>query len=132
MLRDWSDAYRIGIAEIDHQHQGFFAAAHGLYDQILNCAGEHGVEDAIAFLRDYAARHFQAEEELMRRHGFPGLAAHQQLHAAFFERLDQLVYDLEVFGPSQHLAERALEIAQDWLIEHISCADLDYVPYVDH
>jgi hemerythrin len=68
----------------------------------------------------------------MRRHGFPGLAAHQQLHAAFFERLDQLVYDLEVFGPSQHLAERALEIAQDWLIEHISCADLDYVPYVDH
>ncbi len=44
MLRDWSDAYKIGIAEIDHQHQGFFAAAHGLYDQILNCAGEHGVE----------------------------------------------------------------------------------------
>ena len=73
MPRDWSDAYCLGIAEIDHQHQGFFNAAQRLADQILNCAGEHGVEDAVAFLRDYAAGHFASEEALMRRHGFPGL-----------------------------------------------------------
>jgi hemerythrin len=126
MLRDWSDAYRIGIAEIDDQHRGFFEAAHRLHDQILNCQGEHGVEDAVAFLRDCAARHFQTEEALMRRDAFPGLEAHQRLHAAFFDSLDRLVYDLEVCGPSQHLAERAPEVAQDWLLDHIACEDQQY------
>ena len=126
MLRDWSHAYRIGIAEIDHQHQRFFEAAHRLYDRILNCEGEHGVEEAVAFLRDYAAQHFQTEEALMRRDAFPGLEGHRKLHAAFFESLDQLVYDLDVCGPSQHLAERALVVAQDWLIDHIACEDQQY------
>ena len=126
MLKDWSDAYRMGIADIDDQHQGFFDATHRLYDRILNCQGEHGVEEAIEYLRAYAARHFRAEEAVMRRDGFPGLERHQRLHANFFEQLDQLVYDLRVYGPSQHLAERALEVAQDWLIDHIACEDQQY------
>jgi len=126
MLKNWSDSYCLGIAEIDQQHRGFFEAAHRLHDRILNCQGEHGVEEAVAFLRDYAVRHFQTEEALMRRDAFPGLEAHQRLHAAFFDSLDQLVYDLEVCGASQHLAERALEVAQDWLIDHIACEDQQY------
>jgi len=130
MLRQWSDAYRIGIADIDQQHKGFFEAAHRLYDQILNCEGEHGLEEAVAFLRRYAEKHFQTEEAFMRRHAFPGLAEHQKLHAAFFESLDHLVDDLEVFGPSQHLADRALHIAQDWLIDHIGDEDMQYATYV--
>ena len=126
MLKAWSDAYRLGIPEIDQQHQGFFEATHRLYDQILNCEGEHGVEDAIAFLHRYAEQHFATEEAFMRLHGFPGLEAHRRAHAAFFESLDQLAYDLEVCGPSQHLADRALAVAQDWLIEHIGDEDMLY------
>jgi hemerythrin len=130
MLKDWSDAYRTGIAEIDHQHQGFFEATHRLHDRILNCQGEHGVEEAIESLRDYAARHFKAEEALMRRDAFPGLERHQRLHAAFFDRLDRLVYELRVYGPSQHLAEQALEVAQDWLADHIACEDQQYAEHL--
>jgi hemerythrin len=130
MLKEWSDAYCIGIPEIDRQHRGFFEAASRLYEQILNCQGERGVEEAIAFLRHYAERHFEAEEEYMRRHGFPGLAEHLRLHVAFFESLDQLTYDLEVCGPSQHLADVALEVAQDWLIDHILEEDQAYAAYV--
>lgn len=130
MLKEWSDAYRIGIAEIDEQHQRFFAAAHRLYDQILNCEGEHGLEEALAFLRAYATKHFQTEEAFMRKHAFPGLVEHQQRHAAFFASLNELVEDPEVFGPSQHLADRALHIAQDWLIDHIGDEDMRYAAHV--
>jgi len=130
MFKDWSDEYLTGIAEIDGQHQGFFEAAHRLYDRILNCEGEHGVEDAVAFLRDYAARHFQAEEAFMREHEFPRWEEHRTLHEAFFENLEHLVEDLQVFGPSQHLADRALDVAQDWLINHIIDEDMQYATHV--
>jgi hemerythrin len=130
MLKEWSDDYLIGIGEIDEQHRAFFDASHRLYDDILNCEGENSVEEAVEFLRGYATRHFQTEEAFMRKHDFPRLAEHQQLHVAFFEALDQLVEDLKVFGPSQHLADQALDIAQDWLIDHIADEDHLYAAYV--
>ena len=130
MLKDWSDDYRIGIDEIDGQHKGFFEAAHRLYDHILNCEGENAVEESVEFLRHYADKHFRTEEAFMQKHEFPALEQHRQLHAGFLERLDMLNDDLKIFGPSQHLADRALEIAQDWLIDHITEEDMQYVKYV--
>jgi hemerythrin len=130
MLKAWSDEYSIGIETIDDQHKGFFDAAHRLYDHILNCEGEKVVEQSVEFLRDYANRHFQAEEAFMAQHGYPRLAQHKQLHSEFLEVLDGLVDDLHVFGPSQHLADRALEISQEWLIDHIADEDAQYAAYV--
>ncbi len=130
MLKDWSDDYLIGIDEVDGQHKGFFQAAHRLYDHILNCEGEKAVEEAVEFLRDYADEHFRTEEAFMQKHGFPGFERHRKLHADFLEGLDMLSDDLRVFGPSQHLADRALEVAQDWLIDHITEEDMQYVKYV--
>jgi hemerythrin len=130
MLKQWSDEYRIGLSEIDQQHQGFFAAAHQLYDKILNCEGELVVEETVSFLRNYAEKHFRDEEALMSEYAYPQLAEHQRLHIQFFEQLDQLTEDLKVFGPSQHLADRALEIAQDWLIDHIADVDVQYAAHI--
>jgi len=130
MLKEWSDEYKVGIDEIDTQHKRFFDASHQLYDDIVNCEGENSAAEAVGFLRKYAEEHFQTEEAFMRKHEFPRLQEHQQLHIQFFESLDQLVEDLEVFGPSQHLADRALEIAQDWLIDHIADEDNLYASHV--
>ena len=130
MLKEWSDEYLIGIDEIDEQHKRFFGTAHQLYDDILNCEGEKSVAEAVEFLRNYANKHFQTEEAFMRKCEFPRLEEHKRLHVQFFESLDQLVEDLNVFGPSQHLADRALEIAQDWLIDHIADEDNLYASHL--
>jgi len=130
MLKDWSDDYRLGIEVIDAQHRGFFGATHRLHDAILNCEGEKAVEQTLDFLRDYATQHFRDEEGFMQAHGFPGLDHHRRLHEAFLEALDRLSDDLRIFGPSQHLANRALETAQDWLIDHIIEEDSRYAAYV--
>jgi len=130
MLKEWSDDYLIGIGEIDEQHKGFFEAAHRLYDRILNCEGEKVVEDSVVFLKDYANKHFRTEEALMEKHEFPRLEQHKKLHTQFFEVLDMLVDDLDVFGPSQHLADRALEVSQDWLIHHIAEEDAQYATHL--
>ena len=88
------------------------------------------VEEAVEFLRDYADRHFRTEEAFMESHKFPGLERHKGLHGAFLEGLDMLNDELKLFGPSQHLADRALEVAQDWLLDHITEEDMQYVMYV--
>jgi len=130
MLKTWSDDYALGIQAIDEQHKGFFEACHRLYDAILNCEGEKMVEESVAFLRDYASRHFQTEESFMAKHAYPHLEQHKKLHTEFLEVLDSLMDELELFGPSQHLADRALEISQEWLINHIIEEDTRYAQYI--
>ncbi len=130
MLRDWSDIYRIGIPDIDAQHQGFFAAAHHLYEEILDRKGKEAVETAMVFMRNYAEEHFQTEEAFMRRYDYPAIREHLRLHAGFFRQLKELENDLMIFGPSQALADRALDITQDWLIDHIADEDMLYSLHV--
>ncbi len=130
MLKDWSDVYSIGIAEIDEQHKGFFAASHGLYEAIMDRSGKDAVGQAIVFMRDYADSHFRTEEAFMRKHEYDGLAEHLRLHAAFMDTLAGLEDDLRNFGPNERLANRALDITQDWLINHISDEDVLYALHV--
>ena len=66
----------------------------------------------------------------MYEHGFPLLEQHKRLHVEFLERLDALLNELKVFGPSQHLADQALEISQDWLIHHIIDEDSQYAAHL--
>ena len=131
MLKTWSDDYALGIQAIDEQHKGFFEASHRLYDAILNCKGEKMVEESVAFLQDYARQHFQTEEGYMKKHAYPHLEQHKILHTEFLEVLDGLIDDLALFGPSQHLADRALEISQEWLINHIIEEDSLYAQYIE-
>jgi len=130
MLRDWSDVYLIGIPAIDQQHQGFFTASHRLYEGILSRDGKNAVVEALSFMRQYADQHFTDEVAFMRQHEYPGIKEHLLQHAAFFRRLDELENDLMIFGPSQDLADRALDITQDWLIDHIADEDMLYALHV--
>ncbi|WP_460165020.1 bacteriohemerythrin [Thermostilla marina] len=130
MTKQWSDDYLLGIETIDSQHKQFFDAAQRLHDAMVNVEGEDVVEKAVDFLRSYAQTHFQTEEALMERHGYPRLEEHKRLHAAFFDAMTELVEDLEKFGPNQHLAEQALEISRDWLLEHILEEDTQYAKYI--
>jgi hemerythrin len=66
----------------------------------------------------------------MRRHGYPDLDAHLRQHVAFMRRWEELENDLRTFGPGQDLADRALEMTQDWLIEHIADEDVLYALHV--
>ncbi|MBK1643608.1 hemerythrin [Thiocapsa imhoffii] len=130
MLKDWSEVYSIGIDEIDQQHRGFFNASHRLYQAILDREGRDGVIEAVGFMRHYAETHFQAEEAFMRAHAYPDLEAHLRQHGRFMRQLDALEGDLRTFGPSQQLADRALEMTQDWLIDHIADEDVLYALHV--
>ena len=131
MLLEWSDDYLLGIAEIDAQHQEFFSATHRLYDAILMAEGETVVEDAMAFLRTYSAKHFRAEESLMEKHGYTGIEDHKELHARFLRDFDAFMEEYkEHMTPNQKTADEVLAISQDWLIDHIADADSGYAKHI--
>jgi len=126
----WSDGYSIGIDEIDKQHKKFFEVVHEFYMNILNCEGEKAVEETLEFLKSYAAEHFQSEEAFMKKHEYPRIEKHKKLHEEFIENFDTLADRFNTFGPSQGLADEALDMTQNWLTDHISDVDAQYAEHV--
>lgn len=76
----WSEECQIGVAEIDGQHQELFRRANHLMHAVSNRERQQDVAELLDFLSSYVVLHFNAEEELMRTHHYPFLAAQQFQH----------------------------------------------------
>ena len=124
----WTDLYRVHIAELDLQHQSLFLIINELHDALEDGQGAVVMGDVLDRLMRYAGTHFQSEEFLMEKHGFPGLPTHRVEHEAFVRNMLRYVDD---FRAGKVGAPTALLLfLQSWLKEHILKSDKAYGPYL--
>lgn len=83
MFAVWKDAYRTGHHLVDDQHQELFRLINEFARAIAAGRGRALVTPVLDRILDYVEVHFEAEEALMRRTGFPALAQHRAIHRAF-------------------------------------------------
>ncbi len=126
----WNDNLAVGVEEIDEQHREIFAR----FDKLsLACQEQHGgdvVKELIDFLHEYVEKHFAAEEALMQKLAYPGLAVQLEQHAAFRKDLDALTVENE-----QGMDAHKLSLAVDrrlvqWFILHIRNLDSEMAQFV--
>ena len=124
---EWSDELSVGIEEIDEQHKRIFDLAHAMHVALAE-GGERETAELIVFeLRAYVEDHFADEERRMREVGYPGLAAHVQVHRRMTAKVDELLDRLR-HGRIQ-VSEVHLFVVT-WLMRHILDTDLDYRPHL--
>ena len=78
----------IGVSEIDAEHRGLFRLVGEVSDLLdANWADDKYFEicDVVEHLKEYAAEHFQHEEEYMEQIGHPELEMQREQHAQFCE-----------------------------------------------
>jgi len=125
--------YRIGIDEMDRQHalwidliERFRAvAAEHLMDQV----GLGAARVALDELLSYTRTHFGSEEELMKRHGYPGLAEHARKHREMAARLGEMRAEITRHETMSTPLKLNL-MANVWLLEHILQEDADYARFI--
>ncbi|BAI71381.1 methyl-accepting chemotaxis protein [Azospirillum sp. B510] len=122
----WSDGLAVGEEAIDTDHMILIA----LMNEAAALArppraGDRGtaakaLKEAVGRLLTYTALHFDQEERLMERSGYPDAAGHKAQHDALRTRAEALHRRLEA-GDS--VADELLALLRDWLFEHIQRAD---------
>jgi len=117
----WNERYSLGQPQTDSDHQALFRLAEQLYDAVKNGAAQDQLDGYLARLESYARFHFEDEEALMRRIGFPELAQHRQEHQEFLARLSSL--ESLFRSGSAHLDEATLEFLGGWLERHVCGTD---------
>lgn len=121
----FTDDIRLGIKEIDEEHEGLFA----LIEEAQNMLNESDIDvrivatEVVKRLRDYAETHFAHEEAYMRQLGDPELASQKVEHAAFAEKMNSVVIDSLDDAAVRAQMSELLQYLSRWLFKHIIGSD---------
>jgi len=119
----WSEAYSVGVRELDEQHIRFFEIIHSLED--ADFAADGGAPKRILFdLGEYAATHFQTEEKYFGRFGYSAAEAHVREHREFEEKI--AAFRKTYRTQKTFNAGVIREFVKNWLIRHILISDRKY------
>ena len=120
-----------GNKTIDEQHKELISKINNLLDAVESSQEQATAMRMLNFLNDYVVYHFEAEENLQKEVGYPGLADHQKQH----ESLKQTVADLtemltEEEGASPAFVEQLNKKVVEWLYKHIEGYDRSVAEYM--
>ncbi len=116
-----------GNEEIDRQHAGLLDALERLEGWIGTSMEVSAVFTALEYLRDYAARHFEYEEEVLRKAGYPDLESHSSDHRIITERVAELTANI-IDG--EEVTREVLDTMRDLLVRHIGEDDQKFAEFV--
>ncbi|PJA24119.1 MAG: hemerythrin [Alphaproteobacteria bacterium CG_4_10_14_0_2_um_filter_63_37] len=123
MKLDLMSVLSTGVDAIDHQHAELFDRVNKVFDLSGGMPHKEQLGDLIDFLGDYVVKHFKAEEELMKKSAYPGIAAHQELHRAFLGEFTKIKEEFEAKGPGLTLMRNTNKVVVEWLVKHVGIED---------
>ena len=118
----WDRSFETGIEEVDAQHRYFLHLVNRLGQELDTARDENYRSRLIRELFKYAEFHFLSEENLMMRHGFPGLPEHRDIHRQLIEDLSGQLYFSSL--------ESLLRILTDWFLQHSVTEDRAFGEFV--
>jgi methyl-accepting chemotaxis protein len=128
---DWSDILSVGIAKMDDQHKELFKRINALLKALLGGSAEHrNIQSLIDFLNEYIVFHFNDEEALQRKYGYPKADSHHQLHETFKAEFGAICRRMEQEGFNAAVLIQLQDKVVNWLLEHIAKVDADYGRFI--
>jgi len=124
-LIKWKEEYKIGVEQIDKQHQKLFEIANEAYELLKNdfCYDKFDrIIEILAQLRDYAIYHFKSEEEYMLSINYKGYPAQKEAHDSFVDKLNAVKLDTIDENQNQYILE-LLDFIINWISNHILGSD---------
>lgn len=119
----WTPDLAVGVETIDNQHKELFQRVSALLDACSAGKGKETIREILAFLEGYVVEHFNDEESLMVRHGYPGYSEHKSLHEQFIREFTALKQQIESDGATGHIVIQTNRIVVNWLNQHIRNVD---------
>lgn len=121
----WNESLATGMPQIDRQHRALFDCI----SVLEKAAAEQrflATMSALDKLNVYARTHLSDEERLMEKCDYPKLMEHKAEH----EKFKAMLYKLRLTNTHCDNVMDIVGFLSEWLLEHVSKRDLEYVPYL--
>ncbi len=120
-LIEWRDDFRIGLPEVDEEHQELIRSINRLHHELAIGASLLRVTGALGDIHSAIASHFALEEKDMQALHYGELGAHKGDHERLLDEILDILDDVMACGryDSQLLSARL----SDWFTEHFRTHD---------
>ena len=92
--------------------------------------GKDEINDTLNFLEEYVIKHFNDEEEIQQRYGYPKAKEQSIQHEYFKNELKQLRTSFDKTGESALLALNVQGKMINWIKNHIATLDKDLGEFI--
>ena len=125
----WDDSLSVNVNAIDEQHKKLIALINELHAAMKDRKGNAILFDVVKRLKDYTVTHFQFEEKLFDKYGFPDTKAHKEIHKTFVDTVAN--FDADLRSGRATVSMDVLRFLKRWLIEHIKGTDKGYSKFLN-
>ena len=130
----WKEKYKIGIEEIDRQHQELFQRVSNFIQKVRSDGNwdekKEQVKETLEFMNQYVITHFDAEEAYQEKIGFPEREQHKAIHESFKTEVQTYNQRFEQEGYNEELLQEFAGKLMAWLINHVAATDQKMGEYV--
>ncbi|MDN5300389.1 MAG: hemerythrin [Clostridiales bacterium] len=127
---EWTEAYSVGVSEIDDQHKRLFELITTASALEARCDEQELHDEIVRMLVKlnlYTIYHFETEERLMEANGYVETTEHKREHQAFANKLEQMHPEADELKSIETLHEIAAFL-ENWIKNHILKTDFKYKP----
>jgi len=117
----WNDTLAVGQEDIDNDHMILVALINRAARRIRGGEVPQAIGSAIDQLVAYTVLHFEEEERVMQRSGYPDFVQHKAQHDALRKRVAELKQRFE--AGEARVGDDLLALFRDWLTGHIQRFD---------
>ncbi len=132
----WKEKYRIGVKEIDEQHQELFNRVSD-FIKTVRSEGEwedklEKVKETLEFMKEYVVTHFDSEERFQEKIDYPYMDEHKQVHERFKGEVQKFADRFEEEGYDEELLQEFSGKLMTWLIYHVAGDDQKIGEFVEN
>ena len=121
----WTEAFSVGVHAIDDQHKKWIGIINKLHDSIINDSDDKKLTAQIMDeMVEYSKFHFEFEESILEKNGYPKIADHLKLHNSYIEMLLKKVQEGQ--DGELMLNRDVMVMLINWLQNHILVEDMKY------
>ena len=126
---EWSDDLSVGVQEIDDDHKKMIKYYNELFAACMVSMGPAVVLETLEKLIEYTKSHFQREEALMEKEGYPGLAEQRHEHEDLIRTVEDIQKKTKA-DPNHEFSNEVLVFVGSWIKNHILESDLKIARYI--
>ena len=129
-LVEWRDEFKIGIKEVDFEHQELIELINESYNEAKKDGTTLAVLDSLGEVFMQISAHFALEEKEMRELKYDQYEDHKEDHEDLLDSIRDIMDDYE---EKEALDEEEFgERLKDWFVNHFSTKDARLHKFLQH
>ncbi len=109
---------------MDAQHKEWLKQLNAFDEAVMKCRERGVIFQTLSYLVEYTIKHFSFEEKVMAEVHCSALRENIAAHEQFRQRLDEILRQIELSGPTTYDALNIKNELELWLTNHICTIDI--------